>query len=290
MSVSATTLSKPSPFDALASTYDRLFTDSLIGRAQRQAVWRKLRTVFKPGSRILEINCGTGADAVFLAKLGVRVLATDSSANMIAVSQQRIEQNSLQEWVSTRQLAIEELAQIRSEAPFDGLLSNFGGLNCIRNLETRAKDLAGLLKPASPAILCLMGPWCAWEIVYYLSRLQPAKALRRMRKDGACVRLRDCQGSFGDTPTISRSERLSENEPVQVYYPTIAQLKSAFAPHFRLRSSQAIGLIIPPSYLEPWIAQHPRFLSLAAAFDAYVSHWPGLRNFGDHNLVEMERV
>ncbi len=288
MTISAARQPKSSSFDLLAPTYDRLFTYSLIGRVQRQAVWNKLKAVFKPGSRILETNCGTGVDAAYLAKLGMRVLATDSSARMITVTQQRIEQNSLQEWVSTRQLAIQEVAELRSEAPFDGLLSNFGGFNCVPNLGATARDLAGLLKPASPAILCLMGPWCTWEIAYYLTRLQVAKAFRRMRRGGVCARLGDCQTSAAEP--VSRSVLHAENQQVHVYYPSVAQLGRSFAPHFRVRSSQAIGLIVPPSYLEPWVAQHPRFLNLATALDGHLSHRPGLRNLGDHYLVEMEKV
>jgi ubiquinone/menaquinone biosynthesis C-methylase UbiE len=264
-----TALRKPSPFDALAPDYDKLFTHSVIGRAQRQSVWRRLRTTFKPGSRVLEINCGTGVDAAFLAKLGVRVLAVDSSEGMITVTQTRIAQACLQEWVSTRQLAIEALSRLQKEGPFDGVLSNFGGLNCVEHIEPVAKDLARLVKPGSRALLCLMGRWCAWEMAYYLSRGQSAKAFRRVR------------GS---------AKSLSFNAQLRVCYPGIRQLARAFTPYFRVRAAEAIGLFVPPSYLETWIARHPRFLRLATALDTRVSQWPGLRHLGDHYLVEMERT
>ena len=54
-------------FDRVASSYDELFTHTAIGRAQRKQVWEKLLAAFPPGSRILELNCGTGEDARFLA-------------------------------------------------------------------------------------------------------------------------------------------------------------------------------------------------------------------------------
>ena len=269
MIVPQTAPRKSNPFDALAPDYDKLFTHSVIGRAQRQSVWRRLHTAFRPGSRVLEINCGTGVDAVFLAKLRVRVLAVDSSEGMIAVTQARVSEAGLQEWVSARSLAIEALGQLSKEGPFDGVLSNFGGLNCVDHLESVAKDLACLVKPGSPALLCLMGRWCVWEMSYYLSRGQSAKAFRRVR---------------GSVKSVSFNARL------RVYCPGMRQLANAFAPYFRVRAAEAIGLFIPPSYLETWIAQHPRFLRLATALDARVSHWPGLRHLGDHYLVEMERT
>ena len=54
-------------FDSLAAKYDDLFTRSVIGRAQRGAVWEALVDRFEPGAHILELNCGTGEDAVYLA-------------------------------------------------------------------------------------------------------------------------------------------------------------------------------------------------------------------------------
>jgi ubiquinone/menaquinone biosynthesis C-methylase UbiE len=70
---------RDAPFDALADTYDQTFTFSQIGRAQREAVTREMDRVFRPGGRVLEINCGTGVDAVCLASRGVEVLACDAA-------------------------------------------------------------------------------------------------------------------------------------------------------------------------------------------------------------------
>ena len=40
-------------FDAIAERYDSIFTESVIGRAQRQAVWRELEPMLAPGQRVL---------------------------------------------------------------------------------------------------------------------------------------------------------------------------------------------------------------------------------------------
>ncbi len=78
-------------FDSLAARYDDLFTRSMIGRAQRGAVWKVLTETFKPGDHILEINCGTGEDALFLARNGISVVACDASEQMIRTARQRME-------------------------------------------------------------------------------------------------------------------------------------------------------------------------------------------------------
>src|SRR5579864_3034344 len=77
-------------FDQIAVEYDELFTDSLIGRAQRDAVWKVLTRTFKSNHNILELNCGTGVDAIFLGGKGVSIFACDASQQMIAIAEQRL--------------------------------------------------------------------------------------------------------------------------------------------------------------------------------------------------------
>src|SRR6516162_3693544 len=77
------------PFDTLADTYDQTFTFSRIGRVQREAGTREMDRGFRPGQRVLEINCGTGVDGVYLARRGVEVLACDAAPRMMAVARRR---------------------------------------------------------------------------------------------------------------------------------------------------------------------------------------------------------
>ncbi|WP_199899091.1 hypothetical protein, partial [Ideonella sp. B508-1] len=60
-------------FDTVARDYDRDFTHSLVGMAQRRVVWDVLddwqARRSGPGA-VLELNCGTGEDALHLARAG----------------------------------------------------------------------------------------------------------------------------------------------------------------------------------------------------------------------------
>jgi ubiquinone/menaquinone biosynthesis C-methylase UbiE len=66
-------------FDAIAQNYDRIFTHSILGKAQRLLVHEALRGYFRSGQRVLDLNCGTGEDAIHLASTGVSVVACDVS-------------------------------------------------------------------------------------------------------------------------------------------------------------------------------------------------------------------
>src|SRR5581483_4470731 len=97
------------PFDSLAADYDRSFTASAIGRHMRAAVWRRLDAAFQPGERVLELNCGTGEDAVYLGRRGVRVLATDISTGMLDITRVKVERAGLADLVQVDTFNITDL-------------------------------------------------------------------------------------------------------------------------------------------------------------------------------------
>jgi len=258
------------PFDAIAQDYDALFTDSAIGLTQRRSVWKEIDKVFQPGRRILEIACGTGVDALHLAGRGARVLACDSSPQMIEVAKRRLEASPFRDRVEFRTLAIEQIAALEAQGPFDGVLSNFSGLNCVRNLKRVALDLARLSAPTTQVILCLFGRACLWEIFWYLARGDIQKAFRR-RQARVVARLPPgCQAS--------------------VHYHSVRSVKEEFSPYFHLRSWRGVGIAVPPPYLESLAQRFPRLFRGAAVIDPILGVCPGLRGLGDHVVFKLERT
>jgi ubiquinone/menaquinone biosynthesis C-methylase UbiE len=256
-------------FDRIAKDYDQIFTDSLIGRAQRDAVWKVLTRTFRANEKVLELNCGTGEDAIFLAAKGVSVLALDASPQMITRAEQRLQQNSSQTPVVFCELPTERIGELHPETQFDGAFSNFSGLNCIADLDAVASSLAGLVKQAGRLVLCFSTRFCLIEILYYLAAGQWRKALRR------------CKGSTDVT---------IDGALFTVYYPTLRKIRQSFAPDFRLDSCTGIGVTVPPSYLEAWARQHPRLFLLLRRLEERLAALPILRSTGDHVLLCLEKV
>jgi len=254
-------------FDALALEYDARFTESVLGRIMRRAVWRWLDGAFAPGERVLELNCGTGEDAVHLAARGIHVLATDASAAMLDVARAKISGAGLAGSVELRQLEIERLDELAamSRRPLDGAFSSFGGLNCVSDLPRVAGSLVALLKPGARVVLCVMGPMVPWEWAWFLARAQPGKALRRL--DGRGVAWR------GGT----------------VRYPSIGVMRRAFAAGFAERRAGGLGVLVPPTYAEAWARRHPRLVERLDRWERVIEGWPIVPWFGDHYLLELER-
>lgn len=256
------------PFDAIAGRYDDIFTESNIGRAQRQSVWSDFERRFRAENRVLEIGCGTGVDACFLARRGIKVVACDHSPGMIAVATRRVRERGLQNLVKPVLCNAEDLTGFGS-GRFDGAFSNFGAMNCIRDLRPVAENLHRLLKPGAPLLLCCLGPCCLWEIVWFLASGQPRKAFRRLR--------------HGD------EARIAGGAPVQVHYPAVGSIARMFAPWFRLKSVKGVGLVVPPSYLEAWAVRFRRGLDFAVRCDLWLARCPGVRLLSDHLLLEFEQ-
>jgi len=151
-------------------------------------------------------------------------------------------------------------------ASFDGAFSNFGGLNCVADLRRVAQGLAAILPSGAPVLVCVMGPFVPWEWIWYLGRLRPGTAFRRLRPGGVVWR------------------------GITVRYPSIRKLRRAFSPAFRLRRVSGVGAFLPPTYAEGWTRRHPRVLSLLDRWErrlAAVQPFPWL---ADHYLAELERA
>lgn len=235
-------------FDPVAARYDELWTSTPIGCAQRQMVWRGMDPLFRPGQWVLDVGCGTGADAAHFAARGVTVHAIDASPAMIQEARRR-------GGFSTGVLPAEEVATLAEI--YDGAISNFGALNCVSDLAAVVRGLAAVVRPGGPIAICTIGRFCAWEALYYTCRLQFAKAFRRLHGSA--------RSSLG----------------VTVHYPTVSELAAQFAAEFELLRWNGIGLLVPPSY----VAMPGPLVGLLALFDRALARLPLLRGMADHRLL-----
>src|SRR5687767_10730465 len=105
-------------FDKAALHYDSNWTSSLLGRLQREQVWQVMDRIFKPGERILDVACGTGADAIHLAALGVRVHATDISPEMLQATRMKLISAGQDHAVTTELLQGQTLSSLIDRGPF----------------------------------------------------------------------------------------------------------------------------------------------------------------------------
>jgi ubiquinone/menaquinone biosynthesis C-methylase UbiE len=255
-------------FDSIAADYDGPRGNNALMQRMRETAWRMLTGTFPPGSRLLDLGCGTGIDAVYLARLGYEVVATDWSPQMVERTRVRAADAGLGDRIISLQQGIQELAWLESER-FDGIYSNFGPLNCVPHLPEVARSCAELLKPGGKLVCSVMGRLCPWELAYYLLRGQLARA--RVR------------GTRGVVPVPLN------HQTVWTSYYTPHEFYRAFADQFALTHYRGLNLFLPPPYLVAWYERHPLLFECLGWLDNHLCALPLVRNAGDHFLVVMTR-
>lgn len=258
-------------FDGEAADYDAAFTETVLGRMLRARVWEILASVSRPGERVLELACGTGEDALWLAERGLHVVATDGAGEMLAVAAEKVKRGGLAQHVDLHHVTLQAIAAGRAcfggEVPFDGVLSNFGGLNTLPTWRPLAAALADLVRPGGWAVLVVMGPICPWEVGWHLLHLKPAVAARRWR--GSAV---------AEVGSVT----------IPIWYPSPRHLQRGFAPWFRARAVHSLGLWLPPSYLGHLPARWPRLFRWLDRLERRTARRTA--GWGDHYILTLERA
>ncbi|MCU0481013.1 MAG: class I SAM-dependent methyltransferase [Anaerolineae bacterium] len=288
-------------FDPAAHDYDAEFTDQLLGQWLRECVWK--HTPFTAPMHILELGCGTGEDARHFAEMGMSVLATDASGEMIAVAKAKNppsptlppqsrgrEQRHANEipplhvmgrglgggvdnagGVSFMQLDLNTLPNTPlTDTPFDAVFSNFGVINCVENRAELAKFIHQHLKPHGTAVIVTMTRTCPIEIFWHLLHLRPKQAVRRF---------------FG-----GRLVHVGNGGALRVWYPSHAELRRDFArAGLRLERMVGIGVTLPPSYLAPLVAKYPRFWGFMRRWEHRLARFFPFNRLNDHTLMVFRR-
>lgn len=197
-------------------------------------------------------------------------MATDVSEEMIAVTNKKIAAHASEDSITTRKIDLDEIQSEVFTDKFDLVFSDFGGLNCVSgtSLESLFKTIAGVLNPGGRVILVVMPRFCAWETIYFMSKLNVAKAFRRRK-------IRVQSASLG-----------SSN--VDVWYYNPSQILAMSNPYFRKLHVQPIGIAIPPSYLEKSLLAKENTLKKLDAAERKLNKFRSLSGMADHYLIDLE--
>jgi ubiquinone/menaquinone biosynthesis C-methylase UbiE len=255
-------------FDNYAPAYDVHFTNTFIGRLQRKRVYTYLKPLLTKQSRVLELSCGTGEDAIYMAACVHSVYATDQSEGMIVTAKQKSVSSNVRFNVCT----IENISSAGRENSFDLIFSNFGGMNCVSlpDIKKCSHDLYQLCKPGARLVLVIMGKKCLWEKIYFLCKHRKDKAYRRLSGKGIPAQIGE--------------------ESFLTYYYSPYEIKESFKEYFQVQYHRPVGFFIPPSYLEKFFKNKAWLLKIIYIMEKICGKLSILSNYADHYVIVLKKI
>lgn len=154
-------------FSKQSFVFDKLNAENKVSQYMRTIFRQEVSAHAKPQSIILELNCGTGLDAIYFAEHGHFVLATDISQGMLQQLDKKISEQNLHGKIITQHSSFHDIDKIQNKK-FDHIISNFGGLNCTNDLQDVLLKFSPLLQDGGKITLMIMPKICLWEIAALL--------------------------------------------------------------------------------------------------------------------------
>jgi ubiquinone/menaquinone biosynthesis C-methylase UbiE len=256
-------------FDSVAADYDGPRGNNDLIQDMRGEMWRWLDATFARGSRLIDLGCGTGLDAVRMAQRGHFVTATDWSPQMVSRTSERTEREHVTDRVQSVVVGAHELQRLDATAEYDGAYSNLGPLNCVPNLAEVSRECARLLRPGGSLVFTVIGRFCPWEIAHYLRRRRWARVKVRFSRNAVPVGM--------------------NQQTIWTHYFGPREFYRSFQRHFSLEHFRGLCVFAPPPYLT-WVREkYPDRHAWLWRLDRRVSGWPVIRGMGDHFLIVMKK-
>ena len=256
-------------FDKQAPVFDKLYQADTIIQYKRKRVREHIGKFLQKSSYILELNAGTGDDAIWLAAQGHRLHATDISAGMQEILLRKINEEGLQHRISAELCSFTELENLQQQGPYDHIFSNFAGLNCTGRLGKVLDSFNWLLKPGGYATLVILPKFCLWEFLLLLKGKFKTAFRRFAGKKGARAHI--------------------EGEFFRCWYYNPSCVRRHLKNSFEVVSLEGLCTIVPPSYIENFATRHPKMYQLLEKKEnKWKSKWPW-KTIGDYYIITLRK-
>ncbi len=256
-------------FSLQSGIFDRIYTGNAIIEYKRQRVREHTMKYLPEESSILELNSGTGDDAIFFAGKGHLVHATDISEGMQLILKQKVAEQGFQNKISTELCSFTQLDLLQNKGPYDLIFSNFGGLNCTGDLGKVLNSLEDLVKPGGQITLVIISTFCLWETLL-LFKGKFKTATRRF---------------FSGKGRNANIEGLN----FTCWYYDAGFIQQKMKRKFDVISVEGLCSIVPPSYIEGFAEKYSRTFSFLSRMENKLKHlWP-IRSLGDYFIISLRR-
>jgi len=256
-------------FSTQSLIFDEIYADNTIVHYKRKRVRDHVLNYLAPDSYILELNSGTGEDAIYFAEQGHLVHATDISAGMQQELKRKVTAKDLQDKITNELCSYTMLQQLQNKGPFDHIFSNFAGLNCTDGLGKVLNSFNDLLKPGGKVTLVILPKFCLWEFLLIFKGKFRTAFRRIFSKHGSKAHI---EGTY-----------------FKCWYYNPPFIIERLKDQFDLLGLEGLCTIVPPSYIERFAEKHPlTFRWLRNKENKLKSRRPW-KYIGDYYIISLQK-
>lgn len=256
-------------FNLQSTKFDELYKTNSIVQYKRERVRAHVKQYLDINSNILELNSGTGEDAIWFAQQGHTVHATDIAGGMQQQLQQKVKALNLQDKITTELISFTQLQNLQQQNLYDHIFSNFAGLNCTGGLDKVLQSFSSLLKPGGTITLVVLPKFCLWEFLLLFKGKFKTAFRRLFSRNGATAHV---EGAY-----------------FKCWYYNPAYIIKHLQKQFDVLAVEGLCTLVPPSYLEGFAEKHPQvFTFLKAKEEKWKEKWPW-KNIGDYYIISFQK-
>lgn len=253
-------------FSKIYEQYETFHKQSIIDQSMRFQVYKHIERFLKPNSHILELNSGSGIDALYFANKGHEILATDIAEGSKAYIEAKILKYKLKN-LTFKTCSFHDLNALNT-SHFDYVFSNFGGLNCTNELDRVINSLNDILKKDTMITFVIMGKYYPWDWIYALKG-KFRRAFIRFNKDGIYTNI--------------------EGEAIKTFYHSPKKVKTKMAKYFEFIDSENLGVFYP-SVNHTSLTKYKKLINRLISIDSKIAKWKILpTGIGDYYILTFKK-
>lgn len=254
-------------FSKQSDIFDETYAGNTIVSYKRKQVRDHVQQYLRVHGSILELNSGTGDDALFFAKQGHHVHATDISQGMQRQLKAKAAKNNMDHLISNEICSYTQLGLLKDKGPYDHIFSNFAGLNCTGDLDKVLASFPPLLKKDGVVTLVILPEFCLWEFLLIFKGKFRTAFRRLFSKNGVKAHL---EGTY-----------------FTCWYYNPSYIINATKDTFDVLSVEGLCTIVPPSYIEDFAEKHPAVYKFLKRTEARLRYsWPW-KYIGDYYIISL---
>ena len=258
-------------FNSASEEYDYTIRRNYINSWIRKRSIKQLYKIAHSDDILLEIGCGTGAEAIEISKHVKGIVATDVSEKMLELLKRKLDARGLNQKVVTARARASKIDTIRELLPTGAVRVAYsfnGALNCEPEIDDVPIHLSKIIQEDGYFLCSIRNTFCLPEalshsLVFQFDKMNTRKEQPVMVSVGGM-----------DIPS---------------YYYSPTGFADFFRPWFRVRKVIGLPAFLPPAYLNDYYLRTGKARTILEKMESVLGDRFPFNRFGDQTLFVFQR-